>query len=140
MVGKLIKQPNDKYCIVRYGEGVSKYNLTEQDIIDMYIEDAKACIGAAGHFSNIIKETVSSGYEEKLNRISDDVLKEMGFDNTYDELLIFVPRKPKNTSYYGRDCTTYGNCPNCEGKVSSGMGGTDKQCRKCGQILNWSRY
>ena len=44
MVGELIKQPNGKYCIVRYGGDVFKYNLAEDDIINMYIEDAKARI------------------------------------------------------------------------------------------------
>ena len=137
MVGTLIKQPNEKYCIVDYAGDVRRYNLTEQDIINMYIEDAKACIGAAEHFSNLIKRTVSSGFEETLNRISDNVLNEMGFDKTYDELLRFVPRKVKNESYCGHDCTSYAKCPNCGSGVQDGMGGTDKQCRSCGQILKW---
>lgn len=137
MVGTLIKQPNEKYCVIDYAGDVRHYNLTEQDIINMYIEDAKAYVGTAEHYSNIIKKTVSYGYEETLNKISDDVLNEMGFDKTYDELLKFVPRKVVNTSYYGRDCTTYGKCPNCGSSVQDGMGGTDKQCRNCGQILKW---
>ena len=137
MVGTLIKQPNEKYCVVDYAGDVRHYNLTEQDIIDMYIEDAKAYIGAAEHYSIIIKKTISSGFEESLNRISDNVLSEMGFDKTYDELLKYFPRKVINTSYYGRDFTTYGNCPNCGNKVCDGIGGTDKQCRKCGQIIKW---
>ena len=137
MVGTLIKQPNEKYCVVDYAGDVRHYNLTEQDIINMYIEDAKACIGTAEHYSNIIKKTVSYGYKETLNKIPDDVLNEMGFDKTYYELLKFVPRKAVDTSYYGRDCTTYGKCPNCGSSVQDGMGGTDKQCRYCGQILKW---
>ena len=136
----LIKQPNGKYCIADYNGKVERYNLTEQNVIDMHIEEAKVHMENAEHFSNLIKRTVGSGYEEKLNKISNNILEKMGFDKTYDELLIFVPRKPKNTSYYGRDCTTYGNCPNCGVVVSSGMGGTDEKCRKCGQMLNWSRY
>lgn len=137
MIGTLIKQPNEKYCIVKFSGDVTHYNLTEQDIINMYIEDAKTCIETSEHYGKIIANTVKDGYNEKLNRISDDILKEMGFDKTYDELLKYVPRKVTNTSYYGRDCTTYGKCPNCGGGVHDGIGGTDKKCGKCGQILKW---
>lgn len=138
MVGTLIKQPNGKYCVIDYAGDVKHYNLTEQDIINMYIEDAKACIGDAEHFSNLIKSTVSSGYyEETLNKIPNAILNKMGFDKTYDELLKFVPRKVVNKSYCDRDCTTYGKCPNCGSGVQNGMGGSDKQCRNCEQILKW---
>ena len=137
MVGTLIKQPNGKYCVIDYAGDVRHYNLTEQDIIDMYIEDAKACIGASGHYSSIVSKTVSGGYNEELNRIPDDTLKEMGFDKTYDELLKYVLRRVINTSYYGRDCTPYGKCPNCGKTVSDGIGGTDEKCGACGQMLKW---
>ena len=128
MVGTLIKQPNGKYCIVDYAGDVRKYNLTDIDIINMYIEDAKACIGAAKHYGNIIKET---------KNISDDVLKEMGFNQTYDDLLKFIPRKPTHQEYAHCDFTTYGDCPNCGKTVMDGIGGKDEKCRYCGQILKW---
>lgn len=136
MVGELIKQPNGKYCVIDYAGDVRHYNLTEQDIINMYIEDAKACVGAAKHYGELINKTVFIGYKESLNRISDKVLKEMGFDKTYDELIKFVPRKPLNTSYAPCDFTTYGKCPNCGESVQDGMGHTDEKC-KCGQLLKW---
>ena len=127
MVGKLIKQPNDKYCVVDYAGYVRHYNLTEQDIINMYIRDANAYIGTAEHFGNIIVKT---------DDISDDVLKEMGFDKTYKELKKFVPRRPINQSYAACDFTTCAKCPNCEATVMNGMGHTDEAC-KCGQLLKW---
>ena len=137
MVGTLIKQPNGKYCSVDYAGEIRFYNLTEEDIIGMYIEDAKAHIGAAEHCGNIIAKTVSSGYNERIKAIPDSVLKEMGFDKTYNDLIKFVPRKPTNTQYASCDFATYGKCPNCGGSVRDGMGGTDDKCKSCGQLLKW---
>lgn len=128
MVGTLIKQPNEKYCIVSYSGDVVRYNLAEQDIINMYIEYAKACIGAAQHYGKLI---------EKTDEVNDSVLKEMGFDKTYNELVKFVPRKPTNQQYASCDFATYGKCPNCGGSVRDGMGGTDDKCGHCGQLLKW---
>lgn len=136
MVGTLIKQPNGKYCIVNYSGEVTKYNLTDQDIINMYIEDAKACIGKAGHYGNIIEKTIISGYKEKINNIPDDILKEMGFDKSYNDLVKFVQRKPINKAYAPCDFTTYAECPNCGKSVRDGMGHTDEKC-SCGQLLKW---
>lgn len=126
LAGKLIKQPNEKYCIINYSGEVAQYNLTEQDVINMCIDDIKSYIKNAEHFGNIIK-----------NKVSDDVLKEMGFNKTYGELIKFVPRKPDNQSYSPCDFATYGKCPNCKNSVMNGMGHTDKSCRKCGQLLEW---
>lgn len=136
MVGNLIKQPNEKYCIAGYDGEIRKYNLTEQDIIDMYIADAKACIGAAEHYGNIIANTVGT-YSDKIFPISDDVLKEMGFNKTYDELVRFIPRKPLNQSYASCDFATYGKCPNCMATVQDGIGFKEEKCMKCGQLLKW---
>ena len=136
MVGTLIKQPNEKYCIVDYAGDIRRYNLTEQDIINMYIEDAKACIGAAEHYGNIIAKTVNS-YSGETNDIPNNILKKMGFDKTYDELVKFVPIKPINTQYAPCDFTTYGKCPTCNGSVQDGIGHKDEKCSKCGQLLKW---
>lgn len=136
MVGTLIKQPNGKYCIINSSD-ISHYNLTEQDIINMYIEDAKACIGAAEHYGKIIAKTVSYICPQVVYPISNDVLKEMGFDKSYNELVKFVPRKPIDTHYASCDFTTYGKCPNCGESVQDGIGFTEGKCRSCGQLLEW---
>ena len=125
IIGKLIKQPNEKYCVVNYSGEVVRYNLTEQDIVKMYIDDAKAHIGTAERFENIIVKT---------DNIPDDIVEEMGFDKPYKELKKFVPCKPTNQSY--GDFATHGRCPSCGEFVRDGMGHTDKQC-KCGQMLKW---
>ena len=39
------------------------------------------------------------------------------------------------TCYAPCDFTTYGNCPNCGGKVMDGISGKDEKCRSCGQML-----
>ena len=128
MVGTLIKQPNEKYCVVDYAGDVRHYNLTEQDIINMYIRDAKANIGAAKHYGEIITQ---------INDDNNNVLKEMGFDKPYSELIKFVPRKPIHQHYASCDFATYGKCPNCGRGVQDGMGHKDEKCKKCGQLLKW---
>jgi hypothetical protein len=135
MKGTLIKQPNGKYCIVDYDGEVERYNLTEQGIVDMYIEDAKKYIETAENYGNLIAKTVR--YNGTLNGIHDDMLEAMGFDKSYDELVKFVPRKPTNQSYAHCDFTTYAKCPSCDEVVTNGMGHTDDKCRKCGQLLEW---
>ena len=71
-LGTLIKQPNDKYCVINRSSEVVHYNLSEQDIIDQYIEDAKARVEAAEPFSKLIEATVRSGYIEHTNDIPDN--------------------------------------------------------------------
>lgn len=137
MVGTLIKQPNGKYCVIDYVGNVKHYNITEQDIINMYIEDAKACIGTAEHYGKLINKTVFTGYYESIKRIPDDILKEMGFDKTYDELLKYIPRRPIEKAYTPCNFTTYAECPNCGGRVQDGIGHTDEKCEKCNQLLKW---
>lgn len=140
MLGLLIKQPNGLYCSCDYGGRVHSYNLTEKAIIDLYIESAKIALKKAEDYNGgdlIAKTVYTGGFEEELRPIPDNVLKEMGFEKTYDEMIKFVSRKPTNTSYCERDFTTYGKCPCCGEGVKEGWAGTDKQCKKCGQILKW---
>lgn len=132
MIGVIIKQPNGKYCITnKYDGRLISYNLTEQDIINLYVGDAKYRakhdVETAKHYGTLIGKT---------DNISDNVLKEIGFNKTYEELIKFVPRKPVNQSYASCDFATYGKCPSCGNVVMNGMGHTDKEC-KCGQLLKW---
>lgn len=133
-----IKQPNGKYCYFNHDGKVEKHNLTEQDITDMYIEFAKTKVDNAEHFGNIISNTVSN-YDSRVKAISNDVLKEMGFDKTYHELVKFVPRKPSDKRYVSVNFETIGKCPNCGEKVVNGMGGRDDKCGSCGQLLEWGK-
>lgn len=128
-IGTLIKQPNEKYCVVNYSGEVVVHNLTEEDIIKLYIEDAKSHIGAAKHYVELIAKT---------DEVSDDMLKEMGFDRPYNELVKYVPCKPINQSYAPCDFTTYGECPNCGGTVIDSIGGRNEKCNHCGQMLKWN--
>lgn len=133
MIGVIIKQPNDKYCITNPYDGrLVIYNLTEQEVINLYIDDAKYKAGrdikSAKHYGTLIGKT---------NNISDNTLKEMGFNKTYKELIKLVPSKPVNQSYASCDFATYGKCPSCGERVMNGMGHTDEKCRNCGQLLKW---
>lgn len=133
---ELIKQPNGKYCSLDW-MGVVKFdNYTEQDVIDMYIEQARKDIDNAKHFGEIIVRN-EYGDSKGMKMISDAQLEAMGFDKPYKELVKFVPRKPINQQYASCDFATYGKCPNCGCGVRDGMGGTDEKCRVCGQLLKW---
>lgn len=133
----LIKQPNGKYCnLDSYGRA-NFVNYTEQDVINLYIENAKRDMKKAGHFGEVIN-CMTSGKMLKAERVIDDkVLESMGFDKPYKELVKFVPLRPTNQGYAACDFTTYGKCPNCGCGVQDGMGGTDEKCRVCGQLLKW---
>lgn len=132
----LIKQPNEKYCCLDWMGAVVFDNYTEQDVINMYIENAKKDIGKAKHYGEIIVQNERNDCKG-MKRINDDQLKSMGFDKSYNELVKFVPRKPVNTHYASCDFATYGKCPTCGGSVRDGMGGKDEKCQSCGQLLKW---
>lgn len=137
MFDKIYKQPNGKYCMMSpYCGGGVNQNLSEQDIIDRYIEEAKRKaendIREAKNFGNII-EDIRPDYFAKGIKV-DDVLKEMGFEKPYNELIKYVPKKPLHQEYH--DFTTYGTCPNCKEQVSICMESGIKKC-KCGQMLDW---
>ena len=134
---KLIKQPNGKYCSLdSYGRAYY-VNYTEQDVINLYTDKAKRDMENAKHFGEVIN-CITSGKMLKAERlITDETLKSMGFDKPYEELVKFIPLRPTNQIYASCDFTTYAKCPTCNGDVRDGMGGTDKKCRSCGQLLKW---
>jgi hypothetical protein len=124
----LIKQPNGKYCIAySFDNQPITINLTEQDIIDKYINEANEAIKNALHFGKLIE----------TRKVSDEELREMGSDKTYAELIKYVPLEPKNTRYASCDFATYGECPSCGDRVQDGIGLTHEKCSKCGQLLKW---
>lgn len=132
-----IKQPNGKYCCLDYYGRVNYANYTEQDIINLYVTNAKKDMGEAKHFGEIIKRA-ADGNSLRVGRVIDDkILKTMGFDKPYKELVKFVPLKPTNQQYAACDFTTYGKCPNCGSSVQDGMGHKDDKCNSCGQLLQW---
>lgn len=125
----LIKQPNGKYCYSGWSKG-NRYrniNLTEQDIIDKYIDKAIEEIKNAEHFGKLIE----------TEKVSDEELREMGPDKTYSELIKYIPLEPKNIQHASCDFTTYGKCPSCGDRVQDGIGFTEEKCSKCGQLLKW---
>lgn len=127
------KQPNGKYCKFDISGGLKFYNYTEQDVIDMYINEAKKDMQNAEHYGKII-ELIS--YNEN-RRVSDYELESMGFNKHYNELVKFIPRMPNHQQYAACDFATYGDCPNCGKGVKDGIGGRDEKCRWCGQMLKW---
>ena len=68
---KLIKQPNGKYCMVGCFGELKGFNLKEEDIIDMYIEEAKKAMKNADHFGKVIEGIESGEHYNKKREISD---------------------------------------------------------------------
>ena len=136
---ELIKQPNGKYCCLDYFGRLREdcINYTEQDIINLYIENAKRDMEKAKHFGEIISRIVSGNTLKAERVVTDKVLESMGFDKPYKELAKFIHQTPTNQQYVACDFATYGKCPNCGGSVQDGMGHTDEKCGKCGQLLKW---
>lgn len=127
----VIKQPNGNYCYFGYNGRMIK-NLSEIDYLLLRAKEAKdAAKKELDNCSNSPADLI------KYIKVSDEDLKAMGYEKTYDEMLKYIPKRVTNSSYYGRDCTTYGRCPTCDAPVQNGMGGTDKVCRKCNQVLEW---
>ena len=130
-------QPNGKYCIALIGGGFVAFNLTEQDIIDEAIKDAeveaKESVRNAKHYGEIINK-----YIEMCKRGNpkpyEELLKSIGFDIPYDELVKCIPQKPIYCGY--GDFTTFARCPTCGHMVQNCMGSAPKKCN-CGQMLDW---
>lgn len=122
-------QPNGKICIVE--PHTLLYNFSKEEFIEYEKqkaeENAKYQMQNPSNISDIIR----------FKKISDTQLKEMGYDKTYEEMIKYVPKRVKQCKYSGRDCTTYGKCPTCGASVQDGIGFTNDQCSKCGQILDW---
>ncbi len=133
---ELIKQPNGKFCSMEYNGKMRFVNYTEEDVINMYIEQAKKDMKNAERCEVIIERLVS---HDKHNggMVDKDQLASMGFDRPYSELVKYIPRKPLSQHYVGHDCTTYGKCPNCGKGVQDGIGHKDKKCGYCSQLLKW---
>lgn len=129
---EFIQQPNGKYCDIGYNGKIRFVNYTEQDIIDLYIQQAKDDMKNAKRPGEIIKRLVDNNCSVENQNIQD-----MGFNKPYDELIKYVPREPVGQLYVGCEFTTFGKCPTCGKNVQNGMGGKDERCRDCGQLLNW---
>lgn len=131
---KIYKQPNGRYCYCSY-KGVEKIDLSEQDILAIFLaeaeEAAKDAIKNAKNFGEIIKDSLTYN-----NPLSDEVLKQIGFTESYKELVKYVPRKPLDPRYVSCDFATYAKCPNCNQTVQDGIGFKQEKCC-CGQMLKW---
>lgn len=137
---EIFKQPNGKYATLSdhlYYKGAKnitlKTNLTEDEVIEAFMIEAR------DRAKNIMKtDKLQISAKSMIEaHFTDKQYKQMGFSGGYDELKKFVPAHVENQSYCGHDCTTYGKCPTCGETVQNGMGGTDKVCPICQQILTW---
>lgn len=127
---ELIKQPNGKYCYMDLHGNFVFYNYTEDEVIRRYISEAKRDMDNSKHYGNIIERLLIG------NTYNRGLLKEIGFEQSFEELAKYIPRKPLDQSYAGCDFCTYAKCPACGGMVQDGLGHTDEKC-KCGQLLKW---
>lgn len=137
----IAKQPNGKYCFVPRYAKITEYNLTEQDIIDMYVQRAKMEaekeLKEAKQSSEIIKDIIPTHKYYKSEEEIDKILNKIGFERTYRDLIKYIPQKPLNQRYIHNDFATYAHCPNCDMRVINSIGGKDEKCKYCGQMLKW---
>lgn len=132
---KFFKQPNGKYCCFSYN-GIEGFDLTEQDIKGIFVSEAEKvaedAIESAKNCGGIIDELLNRQAES-----CDEWLKQIGFTESYNELVKYVPRKPLNPQYVPCDFSTYAKCPNCNKTVQDGIGFRQEKC-DCGQMLKWN--
>lgn len=126
----LVRQPNGKLCLCDWNGNIEKMNLTEDDYVEYCANKARKFVKNPDNIKNL-------GELIKLNNVSDNQLKEMGSEKRLVELLKFIPCEPLHTQYVPVNFETQGQCPSCGSFVVNGMGGTDKQCKKCGQLIKW---
>lgn len=127
----IAKQPNGKYCIWD-SDGKIHINQTEEDYYNFALDEAKKSLNNPNYIY---------GIDHIIKGVSDDtLLKQMGFDKPHSELMKYIPKLVTSQSYNPRDCETVGKCPNCGSFVSNGYGGTDLECKSCGQHLKWRGY
>lgn len=126
----LVRQPNGKICICDWNGKVEKMNLTEEEYVEY-------CANKAREFVSNTDNIYNFGELIKQQNVSDEELREMGSDKTFEELLKFVPLKPVSTQYIPMNFETQGKCPSCGTWVRNGMGGTDEKCSECNQMLKW---
>jgi hypothetical protein len=133
---KLYKQPNGKYCFLNAWSNKLDSNLSEEDVVDRFVDEAKdfakEVIKRALSYPNIIAD-INPKYHG-LPSMLDAQLADMGFDKSYKELIKHIPREPIDKEYH--DFTTYGRCPCCGKRVSICMDRGIKSC-ECGQKLKW---
>ena len=122
---ELIKQPNGKYCSVNYDGNFIFNNYTEEEIVKMYIVMANDDMENSEHYGVIVERFLNNNKE-----MNNDLLKYLGFEQSWEELIKHIPRMPLNI-------TIYAKCPACGKMVVDGIGETDKKCRHCGQMLKW---
>ena len=133
-MANIVKQPNGKYCIYSSGN-ISAFNLKEEDIINIAVDAAtvraKYDIENAAFYGEMIANIIRWG-----NGISNEVLKEMGFELSFGELSKYVPQKPLDQEYVSCAFTTFGKCPACGKRLQNCMGNKEEKC-ECGQYLDW---
>lgn len=126
----IVRQPNGKLCLCDWTGKIEQMNLTEDEYIGL-------CANKAREFINDKDNIKNFGELIKMKNVSNEQLKEMGSDKTFEELIKFVPCKPLNSQYIPINFETQGKCPSCGAFVVNGMQKTDKQCKKCGQMIEW---
>ena len=97
----VIKQPNGNYCYFGYNGKMIK-NLSEIDYLLLRAKEAKdAAKEELDNCSNSPADLI------KYIKVSDEDLKAMGYEKTYDEMLKYIPKRVTNSSYYGRFAENY---------------------------------
>ena len=132
----LIKQPNGKYLTYSLLHEAT-INLTEQDVINIYIIAAEKRARQDMQDANGLDYVLKDEFKYGRQVLTEKELKDMGINLTKSELLKRVPLIPRNQNYFGCNFETVGECPSCGEQVRNGIGLKETKCRKCTQMLDW---
>lgn len=112
----------------RDSEDHINYNISAESYMDGVIGPYASCFEPSDSYIESLKT-------EKIKKIIEQyTVKDL---EQALEVIRLNPKEPTNKKYISANFETIGKCPKCGVQVVDSIGGTQKECKKCGQPLLW---